>query len=385
MFLQGYRPTPIEPRENALMRGLEIQRARQGNALQEMQMQAYQQQQAEAQRQREQAMGVQNAYRNALEMPLQQAAAQGMTRPTPGNAAALGQMAPRLNQQRLAQELAQVDPMAAAKMLQAEAPDAVVVGQGGALVDKRTGKPLFSNPRAQQEDDFIARMRAAGVDPASPQGRQMLMQRLQKEATHSPPVQNINYGSPVPVQLPDGSVGYVQPSNRGGPAAPMADAGGKPLVKPSDADAKALTEGQAKAVAFASRMESADKVLADLSRRGVLTTIPGGMGNNAVGSAITAMAPADQQKLMQAKRNFINAVLRRESGAVISSDEFANAERQYFPQIGEARPVIEQKARERRVAIEGMRADVPKGKQGEVDRISGGGGANNDPLGIRGN
>jgi hypothetical protein len=69
----------------------------------------------------------------------------------------------------------------------------------------------------------------------------------------------------------------------------------------------------------------------------------------------------------------VNAVLRRESGAVISPEEFANAERQYFPQIGDSRPVIEQKARNRRAAIEGMRADVPKSRQGEVDRISGGG------------
>jgi hypothetical protein len=176
----------------------------------------------------------------------------------------------------------------------------------------------------------------------------------------------------VPFVGADGSIQYAQPGNRPG-AAPQIMAGpdGKPLVKPGEAE-KALTEGQAKAVAFASRMESADKVMSELSSKGVNKSIPGGMGNNMIGSAITAMAPADQQKLMQAKRNFVNAILRRESGAVISPEEFANADRQYFPQPGEGPEVIQQKARERRVAIDGMRADVPKTKQGDVDRISGG-------------
>jgi len=34
----------------------------------------------------------------------------------------------------------------------------------------------------------------------------------------------------------------------------------------------------------------------------------------------------------QAKKNFVNAVLRLESGAVISPSEFTNADKQYFPQ-----------------------------------------------------
>ena len=94
-----------ESPQNALMRGLEMQRAQQGNALQAMQMQGIQQQQAERQAAAERQRAIEGAYRNALETPLQQAGAAGMTRPTPQNAAALGQMQPRFNQQRLAQEL----------------------------------------------------------------------------------------------------------------------------------------------------------------------------------------------------------------------------------------------------------------------------------------
>lgn len=59
-----------------------------------------------------------------------------------------------------------------------------------------------------------------------------------------------------------------------------------------------------------------------------------------------------RQVFEQAQRNFINAVLRRESGAVISPDEFSNARQQYFPQPGDGPDVIANKARNRQVVIE---------------------------------
>ena len=60
------------------------------------------------------------------------------------------------------------------------------------------------------------------------------------------------------------------------------------------------------------------------------------------------------QKFDQAQRDFINAQLRRESGAVISNAEFDNAEKQYFPQPGDRPEVIEQKNRNRQNAIAGL-------------------------------
>ena len=55
----------------------------------------------------------------------------------------------------------------------------------------------------------------------------------------------------------------------------------------------------------------------------------------------------DRQAMDQSKRNFINAVLRRESGAAISDPEFANANQQYFVQPGDGKKVIEQKRQNR--------------------------------------
>ena len=67
-----------------------------------------------------------------------------------------------------------------------------------------------------------------------------------------------------------------------------------------------------------------------------------------------ALKPKTQQ-VEQAQRDFVNAVLRKESGAAIGASEFKNAQRQYFPQPGDSKEVIEQKAKNRRTAIQGLR------------------------------
>lgn len=166
--------------------------------------------------------------------------------------------------------------------------------------------------------------------------------------------------------------GYVLGDPRTGQVQPVMGASGQQLRgKTGD---KPLTEGQAKAVAFASRMENSEKVIGELAKQGVNASVPGSR-LPIVGDVISAAQPGERQQLDQAKRDFINAVLRRESGAVISDSEFSNAERQYFPQIGDAPSVIKQKERNRRVSIDGMRADVPQASQAKVDEISGSGGA----------
>jgi hypothetical protein len=118
-------------------------------------------------------------------------------------------------------------------------------------------------------------------------------------------------------------------------------------------------------------MLSAENTLAELDKKGVNVSVPGSRTGFGIGAAINAVSSPEQQRLDQAKRDFINATLRRESGAVIADSEFDNADKQYFPQVGDSRAVIEQKARNRRAAIEGVRADVPAAKQAEVDRIAG--------------
>lgn len=62
------------------------------------------------------------------------------------------------------------------------------------------------------------------------------------------------------------------------------------------------------------------------------------------------------QQYEQAKRSFVNAVLRKESGAVINQDEFDNANAQYFPMFGDTPATIEQKRKNRESVIAGFMA-----------------------------
>lgn len=119
-----------------------------------------------------------------------------------------------------------------------------------------------------------------------------------------------------------------------------------------------LTEGEGKATGFLYRMENSDKILGELEEEG------SSLWNKMAGQIPVLgnyMVSEGAQKFDQAKRDFINAVLRRESGAVIRPEEFANAEVQYFPQPGDGPEVVAQKRENRRIAIAGVRASAGPG------------------------
>lgn len=124
---------------------------------------------------------------------------------------------------------------------------------------------------------------------------------------------------------------------------------------PAPAADKAPTEGQSNANLYVRRMEEAEAVLsrpeisaASVGMKDRLAAKIPGVGNYAVSP--------EYQQAEQAQRDFINATLRRESGAAISPSEFENAQKQYFPQPGDKPPNLAQKARNRQTAIEGIRA-----------------------------
>lgn len=73
---------------------------------------------------------------------------------------------------------------------------------------------------------------------------------------------------------------------------------------------------------------------------------------------------AEMQKFNQAKRNFVNAVLRNESGAVISPSEFDNADKQYFPQPWDTPEVLAQKAKNRDLVTSNMFASAGRDAKG---------------------
>jgi hypothetical protein len=155
----------------------------------------------------------------------------------------------------------------------------------------------------------------------------------------------------------------------GGPADPNTK--GAKLAKPP-------TEGQAKALIFGSRMAVADEVLDELAKDGwtdpsrlkqFAESLP--LVGTGAGMVANAAATPGQRQVEQAQRDFINAVLRRESGAVISPQEFSNAAKQYFPQPYDDDETLAQKKANRRVAIAGMQAEFGEPGMKDFDRIVG--------------
>lgn len=154
--------------------------------------------------------------------------------------------------------------------------------------------------------------------------------------------------------------------------------GGFRMVQGTDVSGGAnLNVEQGKNTGFLIRANDANKTIGNLESQGTsLWNSTAGkvpvVGNYALG--------ADAQKYDQAKRDFVNAVLRQESGAVISDQEFANAERQYFPQPGDSEEVIKQKRQNRDNAIQGFRVRSGPGAQ-SVDKMQAP--SQDDPMGIR--
>lgn len=182
-------------------------------------------------------------------------------------------------------------------------------------------------------------------------------------------------GGKAPVGYRWGADGQALEAIPGGPADPNTK--GAKLSKPP-------TEGQAKALMFGVRMAAADEVIGDMEKAGVYR--PGNIKSTAQGvaGAVPLLGPAlkagagaatnwtqsdGQQQVEQAQADFINAILRRESGAVISDQEFARAQEQYFPEIGDTPTRLRQKAANRRTAISGLKAEFGEAMQPEFDRI----------------
>jgi hypothetical protein len=112
-----------------------------------------------------------------------------------------------------------------------------------------------------------------------------------------------------------------------------------------------LNADQGKVATFADRIQQALPVIADtseaaMSRWQMLLGKAPILGN-------TFVSP-EFQLHQQSERNFINAVLRRESGAAISPEEFVNARQQYIPQPGDSPQVLAEKAKNRETVLGGM-------------------------------
>lgn len=115
-----------------------------------------------------------------------------------------------------------------------------------------------------------------------------------------------------------------------------------------------ITQAQGAAAGFGKRLQQSEQVFDKLEKQG--------FDRSSILSGLTSYLPsflksAEQQQQDQAERNFANAQLRKESGAVIGDDEFASAEIQYFPRAGDSPEVIKQKAINRAQLVESLETE----------------------------
>jgi hypothetical protein len=120
------------------------------------------------------------------------------------------------------------------------------------------------------------------------------------------------------------------------------------------------TESQSNANLFGSRAEASNKILGTLEGKynpAMIQAQESAIGNvPGINWALNKAADQNTQSAAQAQRDFVTAILRKESGASISSSEFEQARKQYFPQPGDSLATIKQKAANRQTAINGIKA-----------------------------
>lgn len=191
------------------------------------------------------------------------------------------------------------------------------------------------------------------VQAFNPDSKQMEYQWV------APPVPQ---GIPAPrFAQPQPGAPQGQPSGNPAPgmqqgAAPVVPQGGNAPIVSRPPQEEKYTEEQNKAATFSRRMASSLDVINPMdntpaARPGALEQVIGSkLGDNYVGY----LRDADRQKYEQAKRNWVTANLRKESGAVIGDNEMVQETAKYFPLPGEGPEVIAQKRKAREDATLGM-------------------------------
>jgi hypothetical protein len=166
--------------------------------------------------------------------------------------------------------------------------------------------------------------------------------------------------------------------------APVVSAVGTPLM----GKAQNLTESQSNATAYGMRMKEANAILDTMAKQGTLRganieAVPFvGEGLGKVLPSVLGGTSAAQQQVNQAKSNFITAVLRKESGAVISDSEFDREDKKYFPQVNDSSAVIKQKENARKLAMKALDIQAGPGAKNiqQLQPSSGGGVDLSNPL-----
>jgi hypothetical protein len=250
----------------------------------------------------------------------------------------------------------------------------IKVGAEETLIDPVTMKPVFTGAgkfRAPLQIDT-----GTAIELRDPTDPSKVLSRIPKSQM------------PTAGQVVERDDGTFLIDTRTGQAKPVMGAGGQPLV----GGGKPLTETQGNAVSFGARAVEANRIATDLETKGitntgVIRTVAGGVlgGAPIIGDKLEQNVRStfnvlptylggpnpQQQQNDQARRDFVSAVLRKESGAAISASEYANEEKKYFPQLGDSDEVIKQKQNSRLKAIEGLKSQAGPSGVRQINRIVG--------------
>ena len=186
------------------------------------------------------------------------------------------------------------------------------------------------------------------------------------KATHNnTPTELIVDGKVVNAYLPTGS-GAIKGEK------PIDATTNKPIDSAFSVKPKPFTDSQAENFQHSTKMKAANNIFSNQleNEDGTLNYDPTAVNRQQVigsyylvGDASAALlnkynlTPADRQAA-QAKKTFINSILRKESGAAIAQSEFDNADSQYFPQFGDDKQAVINKRRTRELVTATMEAAI---------------------------
>lgn len=116
-------------------------------------------------------------------------------------------------------------------------------------------------------------------------------------------------------------------------------------------------QGEFTAAGFAKMMQNSESRLNELLSSGFDPTATSVQAYESLPGFAESAKPEDVKLYEQAKNDFISAVLRRQSGAAISPEEFTREEKKYFPRAGDSPEVLASKEQARLQALENLKAE----------------------------
>lgn len=235
----------------------------------------------------------------------------------------------------------------------------------GRLFDPNSREWIVS-PDAEQpkvpdaHQNLLLRAEAAGLVPGTEEHRRFMLHNGQVpdagQFRMATPDEAASYGAVAGQFGPDGRFYPINPPS--GMSIESDGQGGFRIVQgPGVTGGKSLTEGQSKDVAYATRAEGA---LATLDQFDAALTSPleRAIEHDPTGVIRGTQSPEFQQA-QQAGLEFLQAILRKDTGAAITKAEQEEYGRVYLPMPGDSTEVLEQKRISRRRALEAIKAGMP--------------------------